>query len=91
MPSLALLIGPPGIPELLLILVLVMIFFGVGKLPEVGAALGRSIKSFKDASKEDALDVTASTTSASAKELADNSSKVMETTATAADEEPVKR
>jgi TatA/E family protein of Tat protein translocase len=38
-----------------------LIFFGVGKLPEVGKALGQSLKSFKEAQKDDALDVTAST------------------------------
>ena len=34
-----------------------MIFFGVGKLPEIGAALGKSIRSFRDAqsSLEDAV------------------------------------
>ncbi len=41
-----------GIWELTIILVLVMIFFGVGKLPQVGAALGKGLKSFKDAQKE---------------------------------------
>jgi len=41
-----------GIPELIIILVIVMIFFGVGKLPEIGEALGKSIKSFKDAQED---------------------------------------
>lgn len=45
-----------GIWELTIILVLVMIFFGVGKLPQVGAALGKGIKSFKDAQKEGDID-----------------------------------
>ncbi|MCP4870873.1 MAG: twin-arginine translocase TatA/TatE family subunit [Proteobacteria bacterium] len=56
------LIGPPGPTELILILVIIMIFFGVGKLPEVGKALGSSIKAFKEAQKPDALDVTPATT-----------------------------
>ena len=51
-----------GIWELTIILVLVMIFFGVGKLPQVGAALGKGIKSFKDAQKDEAapgeIDIT---------------------------------
>jgi len=42
-----------GVWELTIVLVLVMIFFGVGKLPQVGAALGKGIKSFKDAQKGD--------------------------------------
>jgi len=52
------LIGAPGPMELVLLLVLVMIFFGVGKLPEVGKALGKSIRQFKDAQKDDSIDVT---------------------------------
>lgn len=37
-----------GIPELVLILVLALIIFGPGKLPEVGRSLGKSIKEFKN-------------------------------------------
>ncbi len=37
-----------GVPELLIILVLVLIFFGVGKLPEVGKALGGAVRSFRE-------------------------------------------
>jgi sec-independent protein translocase protein TatA len=58
----AVLIGPPGLPEMIIILVVIMMFFGVGKLPEVGNALGKTIRAFKDAQKPDALDVTDSTT-----------------------------
>ena len=36
-----------GLPELLLILVIGLIFFGPGKLPEIGSALGKSMKEFK--------------------------------------------
>ena len=36
-----------GIPELLIILVMILIVFGVGKLPEIGSALGKGIKNFK--------------------------------------------
>jgi sec-independent protein translocase protein TatA len=39
----------PGIPELLVILVIVLLIFGAGKLPAIGDALGRSIKNFKRA------------------------------------------
>ncbi len=37
-----------GPMELVIILALVMLVFGVGKLPEVGAGLGRGVREFKD-------------------------------------------
>jgi len=36
-----------GTQELLIILVLVMIVFGAGKLPQVGGALGKGLRNFK--------------------------------------------
>ena len=36
-----------GFPELMVILIIIMIIFGAGKLPEIGSAFGRSIKNFK--------------------------------------------
>jgi sec-independent protein translocase protein TatA len=36
-----------GIPELVIVLVIILIIFGVGKLPEIGSALGKGIKNFK--------------------------------------------
>lgn len=39
-------------PELALILVIVVVIFGVGKLPEIGGALGRGIKEFRSASND---------------------------------------
>jgi sec-independent protein translocase protein TatA len=36
-----------GIPELTIILVITLIIFGAGKLPEIGSGLGRGIKNFK--------------------------------------------
>ena len=36
-----------GVPELIIILVIVMIIFGVGRLSEIGGALGRSIREFR--------------------------------------------
>lgn len=41
-----------GMPELIIILVIILIIFGVGKLPEIGGGMGKAIKSFKKASKE---------------------------------------
>lgn len=37
----------PGMGELLIILLIVLLIFGAGKLPQIGEALGRSIKNFK--------------------------------------------
>lgn len=48
-----------GLPELIVILVIVVLVFGVGKLPEVGAGIGKAIKNFKKSVNEpDAIDVT---------------------------------
>ncbi len=41
-----------GLPELMVVLVLALVIFGPGKLPDVGKAIGKSIKEFKTASKE---------------------------------------
>lgn len=41
-----------GLPELLLILVIGLIFFGPGKLPDIGKALGKSMREFKQAINE---------------------------------------
>ena len=38
--------------HLLILLVIVLVIFGAGKLPEVGAALGKGIKNFKSAVDE---------------------------------------
>lgn len=45
-------IGGIGMPELIVILVIVLIIFGAGKLPEIGAGLGKGIKNFKKATTE---------------------------------------
>ncbi|PID40509.1 MAG: twin-arginine translocase TatA/TatE family subunit [Proteobacteria bacterium] len=39
-----------GVPELVIILVIILIIFGVGKLPEIGGGMGKAIRNFKDAS-----------------------------------------
>ncbi|HUI27910.1 MAG TPA: twin-arginine translocase TatA/TatE family subunit [Candidatus Kryptonia bacterium] len=38
-----------GVPELLVILVVALVIFGPGKLPEIGSALGKGIRDFKKA------------------------------------------
>jgi sec-independent protein translocase protein TatA len=41
-----------GMPELIIILVIILIIFGAGKLPEIGAGMGKAIKNFKSATNE---------------------------------------
>lgn len=36
-----------GMPELIIILVIILIIFGAGKLPEIGGAIGKGIRNFK--------------------------------------------
>jgi len=38
-----------GIPEMLIVLVIVLVVFGAGKIPEIGGAMGKSIRNFKNA------------------------------------------
>ena len=48
-----------GLPELFVILLIVLVIFGAGKLPSIGDALGRSIRNFKRASSgDDAIEVS---------------------------------
>jgi len=41
-----------GMPELIIILVIIVIIFGAGKLPEIGSGIGKCIKNFKNATGE---------------------------------------
>ncbi|MCK5915470.1 MAG: twin-arginine translocase TatA/TatE family subunit [Deltaproteobacteria bacterium] len=47
-------------PELVIILIIILIIFGTGKLPEIGGAMGKGIRNFRKAShdKPDEIDVT---------------------------------
>lgn len=47
-----------GMPELLIILAIILIIFGVGKLPDIGSGLGKAIKNFKKATSETEIDIT---------------------------------
>lgn len=42
-----------GMPELIVILVIIVIIFGAGKLPEIGSGIGKGIKNFKDATRQE--------------------------------------
>lgn len=48
-----------GFPELIIIMVIILIVFGAGKLPEIGGAIGKGIRSFRRSVKEsNEIDVT---------------------------------
>lgn len=50
-----------GFPELIVILIIVILIFGAGRISEIGGALGKGIKSFKKSVKEpDETDATQS-------------------------------
>lgn len=51
-------IGGIGMPELIIILVIILIIFGAGKLPEIGSGIGRGIKNFKKATSGELEDDT---------------------------------
>lgn len=42
-----------GMPELIVLLVILLVVFGPGKIPQLGASLGGAIRNFKKASEED--------------------------------------
>jgi len=44
--------GPIGWPELVILLVVVLIVFGPGKLPDIGNAIGRGVREFRKASND---------------------------------------
>ncbi|WMJ72866.1 twin-arginine translocase TatA/TatE family subunit [Cytophagaceae bacterium ABcell3] len=46
------LLGPLGLNEMIVILLIVVLLFGAKKIPELAKGLGRGIKEFKDASKD---------------------------------------
>ncbi len=62
--------------ELVVILVIVLIVFGVGKLPEIGTGLGEGIKNFKKAYNEaKTIDVTNASENSSQGQSSNNSEK----------------
>jgi len=58
-----------GITELIIILFVIILIFGIGKLPEIGGGIGKAIKNFKKSLKgEDEIDVTPKKTENSKKQ-----------------------
>ena len=50
-----------GIPEVILIVLVVVLLFGAKKIPEIAKGLGQGIKEFKSTSKDDKAETTAVT------------------------------
>lgn len=46
------LFGPLGLPEMLIILVIILLIFGASRLPEIGKGIGQGIKNFKSSVKD---------------------------------------
>jgi sec-independent protein translocase protein TatA len=45
--------GRLGLPELIVIVFLIILIFGASRLPEIGRGIGKGIRNFKDATRED--------------------------------------
>jgi len=50
--------GSIGMPELIVILVIALVVFGAGKLPQIGENMGKAIRNFKSATDHEKVDVT---------------------------------
>ena len=44
--------GRLGVPELIIIFLIIIVLFGASRLPEIGRGIGKGIRNFKDATKE---------------------------------------
>lgn len=47
------LLGPLGLPELVLIVFIIILIFGANRLPEIGRGIGRGIRNFRESAKDD--------------------------------------
>lgn len=87
--------GSLGFTELILILVIVLIIFGAGKLPQLGEGLGKAIKGFKKSVHEaDAIEAEAQAAAQQAtapQTVADSSAQTVSANQTAAAAQPAPR
>jgi sec-independent protein translocase protein TatA len=52
-------IGRMGLPELIIILLIIILIFGANRLPEIGRGIGKGIKNFKEANRDGQNDTKA--------------------------------
>ena len=64
-----------GMPELISILVIILIIFGAGKLPEIGSGIGKGIKNFKKATTGELEDEAESKEKSKLEEKSDEEGK----------------
>ena len=60
--------GSVGMPELLVILVIALVVFGAGKLPQIGENMGKAIRNFKNATEREKIDMTPKTSDGTSEE-----------------------
>jgi len=48
--------GSIGLPEMVVILMILMLVFGANRLPEISRGIGKAVRNFKDASKDESQD-----------------------------------
>ena len=66
-------VGPLGIPELAIIVVVILLIFGARRLPEIGSSMGKGIRTFKSALMgEDEKEESEKQTAASGKDDSSN-------------------
>jgi len=64
-----------GMPELLVILVIILIIFGAGKLPQIGEGLGKGIRNFRKATNKEPEEIDVTPKKAEEKKAQENSEK----------------
>jgi sec-independent protein translocase protein TatA len=52
-------IGRLGLPELIIILLIIILIFGANRLPDIGRGIGKGIKNFKEANRDGENDTKA--------------------------------
>ena len=73
-------LGSLGWQELVIVLIIVIIIFGAGKLPEIGGAVGKSIKEFRTQAQDEDDKQISPTTTANTDSATGNSSTTTTTT-----------